>query len=145
NTTDSRIAIARYDSLGTTDTAYGSAGLSAPALGPATEGGGGLVLQPDGKAVVSGTGSSSFVVARFNTSGTLDSSFGSSGWNSLDVEGDGQNPEYAVGLQSIAPNAGKIVLAGSSWAVPSPTSSLAEMARFKTDGAIDSGKDGFGQ
>src|SRR5437762_1351679 len=48
----SGLAVARYDSVGNADSSYGSGGLSTPAGGG---GAGGLVLQPDGKAVVSTT------------------------------------------------------------------------------------------
>jgi len=111
-TIDHRMAIARYDSAGNPDSNYGSGGVSAPPLGPGTEYGFDLVLQPaDGKAVVSGTGSGGFVAARFNTNGTLDGSFGTGGWNTLDaLAGDSYNPAYGVGLQST----GKVVAAGFS-------------------------------
>ena len=62
NNTDTRLAIARYDSLGNADNTFGSggpsipplSGVSAPPLGPSNEYGIDLVLQPDGNAVVSG-------------------------------------------------------------------------------------------
>jgi uncharacterized delta-60 repeat protein len=153
DSTGSRIAIARYDSLGNPDNAYGTggpsipplSGVSAPALGSQNEVGYDLVLQPNGKAVVAGeaevgtsiTQPASFVVARFNTDGTLDGGFGSGGWNTLDARYDGENPAESVGLQST----GKVVAAGYSlW-----SDSLAEVARFTASGAVDSGKGGFGQ
>jgi uncharacterized delta-60 repeat protein len=154
--TDQRMAIARYDSLGNPDTAYGvggpsippMSGVSAPALGPLIERGRNLVLQPDGKAVVSGqsysglsAGDTAFAVARFNTNGTLDTSFGSGGWNSLNLPARGFdfNLSTEVGLQSN----GKIVLAGYSLGF-SGAPTLAEVARFTAGGAVDSGKGAFG-
>jgi uncharacterized delta-60 repeat protein len=148
NSTETRMAIARNDALGNPDSTYGSggfsilplSGVSAPALGSSNESGWDLVLQPDGKAVVSGFNevNSSFAVARFNTSGTLDSGFGNGGWTSLNARADSFNPAEGVGLQST----GKVVVAGTSLGIdPNP----AEVARFTTGGVIDSGKGGFGQ
>ena len=93
--------------------------------------------------VVSGENSAndSFAAARFNTSGTLDSSFGSGGWTSLDVGQAGYNPAQAVGLQST----GKIVVAGADIQGYPTFTSTAEMARFTASGALDSGSGGFGQ
>jgi uncharacterized delta-60 repeat protein len=148
---DDRMAIARYDSVGNPDTSYGSggpsiaplSGVSAPALGAYGEHGYALVLQPDGKAVVSGDNGGgysgdSFAVARFNTGGTLDSSFGSGGWISLNVFFAAYNPAGAVGLQSN----GKIVVAGA--AVNAGSTTPASVARFTASGALDKGGGGFG-
>ncbi len=152
--TDLRMAIARYDSLGNPDSTYGSGGpsilplngVSAPPLGPSNESGHDLVLQSDGKAVVSGfkSADSSFAVVRFNTSGTLDSGFGNAGWNSLDPAFyDGYDPAMGVGLQST----GKVVVTGrtTTGSLSSATPSSAAVARFTASGAIDSGKGAFGQ
>ena len=149
--TDLRIAIARYDTLGNLDSTYGSggpslpplSGVSAPALGPADEAGLDLVLQPNGKAVVSGyeTVNASFAAARFNADGTVDSSFGSGGLSSIDVASTFFNPAMAVGLQST----GKVVLAGFSYPVFGNFQESAAIARVTTGGAIDSGNNGFGQ
>lgn len=148
---DKRLAIARYDASGTADTTYGIggpsipplSGLSAPALGAATETGGRLVLQPDGKAVASfgvlGSGlyDSAHGVARFTTTGALDSGFGGGGWTGLDALSYDFYPFPAgVRLQST----GKIVtsLHGNA----SPTSGI--VARVRSNGILDSGGGGFG-
>ncbi len=146
---DQRMAIVRYDSLGNIDSTYGSGGVSTPALGSGNESGRNIVIQPDGKAVVSGQsqtgmspGDSAFAVARFHTNGTLDTSFGNGGWNSLNLPARGFdfNLSTEVGLQS----SGKIVVAGSSLG-SSGAPTLAEVARFTAGGAVDSGKGAFGQ
>jgi uncharacterized delta-60 repeat protein len=151
---NSNMAIARYDSLGNPDNSYGTggpsipplSGVSAPALGSTTNAGGNdLVLQPDGKAVVAGNISqdSAWAVARFNTDGSLDGSFGSGGWSSLDVRALDFNPAIGAGLQST----GKVVVAGLSMGTAignNGTYNPAEVARFTAAGAIDSGKGAFG-
>lgn len=146
---EDRMAIARYDPFGNRDITFGIggpsipplSGVSAPALGPSSEQGLGLVLQANGKAVVSGhnLANGSFAVARFNADGTLDNGFGSGGWNSLDARADYWNRAEGVGLQST----GKIVLAG--WSGDSVVPNWAELARFTAAGVLDRGKGGFGQ
>lgn len=148
---DKRLAIARYNASGTLDTTYGIggpsipplSGLSSPALGAAAESGGRLVLQPDGKAVASfgvkGSGlyDSAHGVARFTTSGALDSGFGVGGWRGLDALTYDFYPFAAgVGLQST----GRIVT--SLHGLANPTSGI--VARVKANGILDSGKGGFG-
>src|SRR5438105_4285927 len=140
NTTETRVAIARYDSLGNADASFGSGGLAAPALGPSSESGSGLILQPDGKAVVTGN-FAGYGVARFNTIGSLDTTFGSGGWSTFSgfppPPGFGGGVEYSSGQQST----GKIVVGGF---VISNNIGMAVLARFTASGATDCGKGGFG-
>ena len=141
------VAVAHYDSLGNADSTYGSGGLANPPLGPNSETALSLVLQPDGKAVVAGydreAGSGvPYVIGlgRLNTNGSPDASFGSGGWSKFDVQSGKYSSGEGVGLQS----SGKIVVSGSAWSYPNPSSS-AFVARFKANGAIDSGKGAFGK
>lgn len=134
------VAIARYDSIGNPDTGYGSGGLSTP-LGGIARSFAGLTLQADGKAVVPATNRSGyFGAARFNTNGSLDSSFGNGGWSGVSVSPNMQVP-YDVGLQSN----GKIVVGGYTSNGGTVSGELAVLARFTTRGALNSGKGGFGQ
>lgn len=139
NTTEGRMAIARYDALGNSDTAFGSGGVSAPALGPGNENGSGLVIQSDGRAVVSGEAGTAQVLAvtRFTANGSLDSGFGNGGWNNFNVQPGSNSNGYAVGRQST----GTLVVSGATTA----TTDSAFVAGFTSSGAIDSGKGGFGQ
>ncbi len=75
-----RLVVLRYTSAGVLDTTFGGGvGYVITQVGTTTEGYG-IILQPDGKIVVSGTcvvaGPQEFIVARYTTDGTLDSSFG---------------------------------------------------------------------
>ncbi|MEO6498889.1 MAG: delta-60 repeat domain-containing protein [Mucilaginibacter sp.] len=99
---------------GSTDTRYGDNGSSVPVLLP----GAGYVynvvapkvaLQAEGKLVVADLFSESFSVARFNTDGTLDKTFGTNG---IAITGDGQK-DVATSI-AIAAN-GNIIVAGYSY------------------------------
>ena len=142
---NSGFGVERYDRAGNVDASYGNAGLTSPTLGPGQTADG-LFLQPDGKALVAGrvviSGGISLGLARLNVDGSPDATFGSGGWTGFDVQ-PGTDSAPAIGLQS----SGKIVLAGESNSAISSTAGTqsALVARFKDNGAIDSGMGGFGQ
>lgn len=146
-TGETAVAIARYDSQGEVDASYGIGGKLTPALGTGKEVTNGLALQADGKAIVSynrTSGANSLVhgVARFNSNGSLDTSFGIAGTNSVDVRTTDAIGNFgAVALQSN----GKSVLVGESLVgLPAGTPTWGVVARFNTNGTVDSGKSGFG-
>src|SRR5687767_15978187 len=89
-----------------------------------------LAIQTDGKIVaigVAGTAAAQdFVLARYNTDGTLDRSFGASGAVVTDFSG-GSDAAWAVTIQ----RDGKIVAAGVA-------SRDFALARYNTDGGLDS-------
>jgi len=105
--------LTRYNSDGTLDTSFGTNGI---VTNSGLAGGSDLVIQPDGKILVVGGGggrpNTSFHVARFNSNGSPDTSFGTNG---IAIPLTFQNPnlENSVSGNSIAlgPN-GKILVAG---------------------------------
>lgn len=97
----------------------------------------GVLIQPDGKIILVGSvgGNPStgydFALLRYNTDGTLDSSFGSGGTFLVDVLGRGNTAEAAV----LQPD-GKIVVVGH---VHIPASAEADfaVARVNSNGTLD--------
>ena len=71
-------AVARYNADGSLDNSFGSGGKVLTDLGGAASVGA-LVIQPDGKLVVAGTAGTSFALARYQTNGLLDTTFGTGG------------------------------------------------------------------
>src|SRR5712691_1227384 len=73
-------ALARYNADGSLDTSFGTGGKVTTAIGTSTDEAYAIALQSDGKIVVGGRatiGSNfDFALARYNTDGTLDTSFG---------------------------------------------------------------------
>ncbi|MEJ7701193.1 MAG: delta-60 repeat domain-containing protein [Pyrinomonadaceae bacterium] len=94
-----------------------------------------LVLQADGKLVAAGTTYSDFALARYNSNGTLDTTFGTGGKITTDF-GDFGNYVYASDVV-IQPD-GKIVAAGGSRSDDfEDDSGVFALARYNADGTLD--------
>ncbi len=102
---------------GSLDATFGTGGKVTTDTSSQTNGGDGvfaLAIQSDGKIVAAGLASdgginSDFAVVRYNTDGSLDSTFGTGGKETTTITG-GSDSAYALGIQSD----GKIVAAGSA-------------------------------
>lgn len=135
-------ALARYNTDGSLDTSFGTDGKVISAFdGQINK----LVLQPDGRIIAGGiitttATDTDFALARYNSDGSLDKSFGKNGKVSMD---------FYLGadfIEDIALQAdGKIVVGGdieSSHSIHS--SSYFGLARYNPDGSLDNtfGSDG---
>ena len=101
-----------------------------------------MALQSDGKIVMFGNGNDlGFIVVRYNADGSLDTTFGNNGWNSTTFEAD-VTTANAIDIQAD----GKIVVGGSvRTIVNNVVSSDFAVARFNSDGTLDTTFDGDGK
>lgn len=133
-------AVVRFTSAGALDTTFNSTGIVITPIGAVGDTAMGVVIQPDGKLVIAGyagmgaTGSD-ITVVRYNTNGSLDTSFGTNGIVTSDF-GSIYESASALALQSD----GKIVVAGSLYA----TMSVFGVVRYNTDGTLDTSFNGTG-
>ena len=132
NAANAILALARYNTDGSLDASFGTGGKVTTPIGTAS-GGTALVLQPDGKLVAAGyttTGTTTaFALVRYNTNGTLDTSFGAGGKVTTSI-GSIDDEVYALVLQ---PD-GKLVAAGYS----DKGSNIAfALARYNANGSLD--------
>ncbi|MGH8566377.1 MAG: hypothetical protein ACREXW_20825 [Gammaproteobacteria bacterium] len=142
-TSPSKFALGRYNTDGSLDAGFGSGGLVLTdfGIGQSSSRASALVLQPDGKLVAAGEqfviGSScQLALARYNTDGSLDTSFGSDGRVSESERNESRAGAQALVLQ---PD-GKVVTAGSAEFVFVDGSGLFgifELFRLETDGSLD--------
>jgi len=136
---DIHAILARYDADGALDPAFGSGGIAMPALG--TSAFQGLVRQADGELVAAGfelVGSTRrMLVARFDTTGALDPTFGAEGIVTTSI---GTTDAFAYAV-AIAPG-GTIVVSGE--AVRTTDVHEVVVARYLSDGQPDAsfGTDG---
>jgi len=142
-------ALVRYNTDGSLDTSFDD-GQDAAGVVTADWGGSSgqdlareILLQADGKILVSGRGptaeaggtDSSFNIARYNSNGTLDTSFGGgNGFAALDV-GSNHDQAYGIALQ----DDGKILQTG----LDNDTNNMI-VVRWNSDGTVDTGFDGDG-
>jgi uncharacterized delta-60 repeat protein len=107
------VALLRYQANGTLDSTFGIGGKVTTAVGPGDDTAYAVVIQGDGKLVVAGEASngsdSDFALLRYNTNGTLDSTFGTGG---KVITAIGTSDEYAYAL-AIQPD-GKLVVVGET-------------------------------
>ena len=134
NDTDSDFALARYNSNGTLDTTFSTDGLLTTDFNGDDDWGSAVALQLDGKIVLAGysfNGSNNdFALARYNSSGTLDTTFSTDGMLTTDFNGD-WDYGYAVAVQTD----GKIIVAGTS--TNSSSGEDFTLARYNSDGTLD--------
>lgn len=138
---DADFALARFNSNGTLDYSFGVNGKVTTTVGTGNDFPTGIVVQSDGKIVVSGysaSGSShDFVVVRYNTNGSLDNTFSNDGKLTTPI-GASDDKAWSVALQTD----GKIVVAGDSW---NGTDYDFALVRYNADGTLDNSFDGDGK
>ena len=98
------LLLARYTTSGALDTTYGTLGIALARVGLANVGFG-IAIQTDDKSVVSGFFDQQLLVTRYNTDGSVDTTFGSDGIAIVTCDSTSGN---AVIIQ----DDGKIVIAG---------------------------------
>jgi uncharacterized delta-60 repeat protein len=124
-------ALARYRADGTLDPTFGTGGKVTTDFG-SNEEAFAVAGQPDGKIVAAGGAATGFELARYNSDGSLDSTFGAGGKVTT---------RFGLGLPFTRAHAivlqpdGKIVVAGTATSATAPDFGL---ARYNPDGSLDS-------
>jgi uncharacterized delta-60 repeat protein len=125
---DTQSQLARFNADGSLDSTFQGGMVTGPVVNPFS-----LLLQADGKLVVVGTpvngGSGGLELARYNTNGTLDASFGNGGV--VINSSFGTAYQGAIYPTAGTPNDGKILVEGNE-------PSHHELARYNPDGSLDS-------
>ena len=134
------IVVARYNYNGTLDSTFGLNGKVTTSVGNSCIVNA-VFTRDDGKIEVAGNGNSSgtqdFVLLRYNSNGTLDTTFDSDGIVTTDFENSNE-----VAISAAKQNDGKIILIGYN--VIGNNYDFA-LARYNTDGSLDSTFDGDGK
>jgi uncharacterized delta-60 repeat protein len=133
--------LARYNTDGTLDTNFDSDGKVTTAIGSGTDQAFSVAIQSDGKIVAAGysnNGSNDdFALVRYNTDGSLDTSFDSDGKVTTAIGGS-DDRAHSVAIQSD----GKIVVAGHS---DNGSNEDFALVRYNTDGTLDTSFDSDGK
>ena len=122
-------AIARINPNGSFDTAFNGSGKVTTDYGYSNS----LAIQGDGKLVVAGSnfldGTYSIALARYNTNGSLDTSFGVAGKVRTSLAGDSSGASSVAVLRD-----GKLIVAGE---VSRPEGDDLALVRYNMDGSLD--------
>ncbi|MCP4538197.1 MAG: hypothetical protein GY832_13740, partial [Chloroflexi bacterium] len=123
--------LARYNSNGSLDTSFDTDGRVTTDFAGASDQGFAVAIQTDGKIVVVGSvnGGADFGLARYNSNGSLDTSFDTDGKVTTDFSASNDQAN-AVVIQSD----GKIVVVGQSGLSSATDFAL---ARYNSDGSLD--------
>ena len=126
--------VTRYNTDGSLDSSFGSGGKAATDFSEGSIFAADLAIQPDGKIIVVGGNSSNtiaeFILVRYNSNGSLDSSFGSGGR----VRTDFDNNRDSASAVLILPD-GHIIVAGV--ATIRFTGNDFALARYNSNGSLD--------
>jgi uncharacterized delta-60 repeat protein len=137
-TTD--FSVRRFTANGSVDGSFGNGGLVTVAfhnsdMSPRDANPKAVAIDASGRILVGGDGSGGFAVARLNTDGSLDPSFGSAG--EFTITFDPRQGASLTGL-SLQPPTGKIVLSGNVPVVGAfPPAQEGAVLRLNTDGTLD--------
>jgi uncharacterized delta-60 repeat protein len=128
--TSGDILLLRYTANGALDTSFSGDGVQTTSLTAVADVAHAVAIQADGKIVVAGTGGSSYALLRYNTDGSLDTSFDSDG----EYTGSFGNNTASASAMAVQAD-GKILVAGYGW--DGAQWSLG-VARHLSNGALDS-------
>ncbi len=135
-------AVVRYNGDGSLDSSFNGTGKVITPIGNGDDNGNSVAIQSDGKIVVAGSsynGSNhDFAIARYNSDGTLDTSFNGTGKLTTPV-GSSDDYGYSVAVQSD----GKIVVAGESFVTGSNLDF--SVVRYNPNGSLDLSFNGTGK
>jgi uncharacterized delta-60 repeat protein len=133
-------AVVRYNADGSLDTSFDTDGVVTTAIGASDDVVSSIALQGDGKIVVAGHtvngGNDDFAVVRYNTDGSLDTSFDTDGVVTTAI-GASDDVVSSIALQSD----GKIVVAGITY---NGSNYDFAVARYNTNGSLDTSFSGDG-
>jgi uncharacterized delta-60 repeat protein len=144
NDTDEDFALVRYNSDGSLDTSFNGTGRVLTPFALLHDYAAAVAMQPDGRIVAAGITaynwlSAQFALARYNTDGSLDTSFNGTGtvMTAVGATNDGAN-SVAIGPD------GKIVAGGFTTTNPGNDADFA-VVRYNTDGTLDTSLNGSGK
>ncbi|HEY1717675.1 MAG TPA: delta-60 repeat domain-containing protein [Verrucomicrobiae bacterium] len=141
-TADSLVAILRLNPDGTPDSSFGASGKVTTGFSP-SDVANAVALLPNGKFIVAGSttlpgnNGADFLVARYETNGDLDTTFGT---NSSTEIGFGNTNGFNVARALAVQPDGKIIVAGQADNIISTNVGSADfgVARLNADGSLDS-------
>jgi uncharacterized delta-60 repeat protein len=140
NGVSAEFAVVRYDTDGSLDTSFNSTGIVGTDISSIYDDGAySVIQQSDGKLVVAGYADTDFALVRYNTDGSLDSSFNGTGIVTTNIECACSEIAYSV----IQQGDGRLVAVGALYTDFNQGSFA--LVRYNTDGSLDNSFNGTGK
>jgi uncharacterized delta-60 repeat protein len=133
NRARSSMALARYNSDGFLDLTFGNGGIVVTDTGGLRSGAGGVAIDSLGNVVVAGYSDNTFTLARYNSDGSLDSTFGA-GAGIVAITNIGVAGGYGSGGPVAIDSLGRIVAGGAALMMGHTGFAL---VRCNSDGTLD--------
>ena len=131
-------SLARYNTDGSLDNTFDGDGKLTVSIGFATNAAA-VVIQTDGKILITGGTGSDFALARYNTNGSLDNSFNGTGIVQTPVGTSNSAAASSIAIQTD----GKIVAAGTAFVTGNGRDFA--LVRYNPNGTLDNTFDGDGK
>jgi uncharacterized delta-60 repeat protein len=122
-------AVVRYNSDGSLDTSFDTDGKVTTSVGSFNVSAYSVTVQSDGKILVAGCADADFALVRYNSDGSLDTSFDTDGKVTTDIELDDDE-----GMSVVVQSDGKILVAGKA---DNGNDRDFAVARYNRDGSLD--------
>ena len=133
NGSDYGFALIRYNSNGSLDNTFGTNGIVITSVGDSSDYANSIAIQSDGKIITAGYSYNDsdydFALARYNSNGSLDNTFGTNGVVTTDV-GAAEYYANSIAIQSD----GKIIAAGNSF---NGSNFDIALVRYNSNGSLD--------
>jgi uncharacterized delta-60 repeat protein len=138
---EGELALARYNANGSLDTSFGSAVTVTTALGRDNSVQA-IAIQSDGKVLAAGwvrqqNNNYDFALTRYNSNGSLDTSFGNKGVVTTNLTGGAKSASEDYANAIVVQPDGKIILAGTSTTGIVSTNNNIALARYNSNGSLD--------
>ena len=128
-------SLVRYNGNGSLDTSFDGDGKVYTDLGDGGEAGRSVAIQSDGKILLGGGSNNNFALVRYNSNGSLDTSFDGDGKVITDMGANDEGKSVAIQTD------GKILLGGIS---SNDTTSSFALIRYNPNGSLDTSFSGDG-
>jgi uncharacterized delta-60 repeat protein len=135
------MALLRYNANGTLDKTFNGSGIVTTGFGKSSsdEAGAVLVQPADGKIVIAGRAGTDLGLARYNTNGSLDASFGSGGLARFHMNGVIAEPDSGFLIRMVLQPDGRLDVSATISVLTAPNTydNFALLARVNSNGTLD--------
>jgi uncharacterized delta-60 repeat protein len=129
NGSKNNVILIRYNTDGSLDAGFDADGIITTSIRSGYDAAYTLTQQSDGKLVIAGTSNSDIALLRYNTNGSLDTSFNTNGIVTTDIDSNSGDSAYSI----IQQHDGKLIVTGTAYT----GDDVITLLRYNVDGSLD--------